>query len=273
MKSSLNFQATTSGPRARRKYLQGFTLIELLVVIAIIAILAAILFPVFGRARENARRASCQSNLKQIGLGLMQYVQDNNERVPVGCADKGTGGGDGQCVAGRDVVWMSAIQNYVKSTEVFTCPSADFEQADLVLSDSSLPGYPPKVSYTQAGSYLMNGWNYDAPTIGVKGPGAPTTTGVGTGMKLSSIKDPSRTIWVGDGNGSPWFSAKGATPPAIDPDDGNGYRSMGNKAYGASSGAFIERHLDTCSFLYGDGHVKSIGLDKVTASMLTVGED
>src|SRR4051812_17971231 len=63
---------------------RGFTLIELLIVIAIIAIIAAILFPVFARARENARRASCQSNLKQIGLAIMQYTQDNDERLPIG---------------------------------------------------------------------------------------------------------------------------------------------------------------------------------------------
>ena len=65
-----------------KQYRRGFTLIELLVVIAIIAILAAILFPVFARARENARRSSCLSNMKQIGLGMMQYSQDNDERYP-----------------------------------------------------------------------------------------------------------------------------------------------------------------------------------------------
>src|SRR5688572_31491078 len=67
----------------RKTALRGFTLIELLVVIAIIALLAAILFPVFARARENARRASCQSNLKQIGLGLVQYYQDFDESLVI----------------------------------------------------------------------------------------------------------------------------------------------------------------------------------------------
>src|SRR4028118_1183664 len=75
----------------RRAAHRGFTLIELLVVIAIIAILAAILFPVFARARENARRASCMSNLKQIGLGVMQYTQDWDERYPCNNQTNATG--------------------------------------------------------------------------------------------------------------------------------------------------------------------------------------
>jgi len=91
-------------PATRRK--SGFTLIELLVVIAIIAILAAILFPVFARARENARRSSCQSNEKQIALGFKQYIQDNNERYP---ASSG---------------WQTAIFDYTKSNAILKCPSA-----------------------------------------------------------------------------------------------------------------------------------------------------
>ena len=102
----------TSAPRLRRK---GFTLIELLVVIAIIAILAAILFPVFARARENARRASCSSNLKQIGLGMIQYSQDYDERlVPYRTGGPGT----------ASFVWPEIIQPYVKSTQLLICPSS-----------------------------------------------------------------------------------------------------------------------------------------------------
>src|SRR3954465_14115366 len=90
----------------------GFTLIELLVVIAIIAILAAILFPVFGRARENARRSSCQSNMKQIGIGLMQYVQDYDEPlVPNNI----------QYEVLRS--YAEILQPYIKSEQVFQCPS------------------------------------------------------------------------------------------------------------------------------------------------------
>jgi prepilin-type N-terminal cleavage/methylation domain-containing protein len=95
---------------------KGFTLIELLVVVAILALLAAILFPVFSRARENGKRASCQSNLKQIGLGILQYVQDYDERMPfvlIGATPSGT-------ASGR---WIHTVQPYFKSYALLRCPS------------------------------------------------------------------------------------------------------------------------------------------------------
>lgn len=91
----------------------GFTLIELLVVIAIIALLAAILFPVFARAREKARQSSCASNLKQIGLGCLQYAQDYDERYPN--YSPTTDGGVG--------TFRSNIYPYIKNSQVFSCPS------------------------------------------------------------------------------------------------------------------------------------------------------
>ncbi len=104
----------------------GFTLIELLVVIAIIAILAAILFPVFGRARENARRSSCQSNLKQLSLGWLQYAQDYDERV-VPWSANGTSGG-------YAFVWQEIVQPYIKSTQLLKCPSVDSETSTYTYS-------------------------------------------------------------------------------------------------------------------------------------------
>jgi len=100
--------------------LVGFTLIELLVVIAIIAILAAILFPVFARAREKAREASCQSNLKQIILACIMYKSDYDGRFPHNCTSSSNAG----CVApGWD--WREVTYPYTKNWQLYTCPSCE----------------------------------------------------------------------------------------------------------------------------------------------------
>jgi prepilin-type N-terminal cleavage/methylation domain-containing protein/prepilin-type processing-associated H-X9-DG protein len=102
---------------ATPRKLSGFTLIELLVVIAIIAILAAILFPVFAQAREKARQTSCLSNLKQMGLGMMMYAQDYDETMILNTRYYDTTSGD------RHGMWAMGIQSYIKNTLIFSCPS------------------------------------------------------------------------------------------------------------------------------------------------------
>jgi len=143
-------------------YRRGFTLIELLVVIAIIAILAAILFPVFARAREKARQSSCLSNLKQIGTAALSYCQDYDEMTPGhGCSwrDYSTSSGE--------TCWVAKVQPYCKNTQMFTCPS-----------DPNVYAAPGR-SQSGYGSNL----NYVAPRAG---------------RKIGDIQSPAETIWYAD---------------------------------------------------------------------------
>jgi prepilin-type N-terminal cleavage/methylation domain-containing protein len=144
------------------RHRKAFTLIELLVVVAIISLLAAILFPVFARARENARRVSCQSNLKQIALGILQYTQDYDERFPRGC-DPATPQNDTSMpgyyyVANnswtRVTHWMDFIFPYVKSIQVFSCPSAKKRPTGTTAVEANYtynPYVSKFVSYNTAG--------------------------------------------------------------------------------------------------------------------------
>ncbi len=104
----------------------GFTLIELLVVIAIIAILAAILFPVFQKVRENARRTACLSNTKQLGLGFIQYTQDFDEQLPY-------------CFYGAPQGWAGHLYPYVKSTGVFKCPDDSTNSYSSAGNNTAVP--------------------------------------------------------------------------------------------------------------------------------------
>ena len=219
---------------------QAFTLIELLVVIAIIAILAAILFPVFARARENARRSSCQSNLKQIGLGLVQYSQDYDEKFVRNWY--GPGGFDPSGPTNGRYKWMDAIQPYIKSTQLFTCPS-NSNGLTAGATGNFIPALQlPADSDQNYGSYGINSAYYGI--ANVKGPA--------NDLSLSAVDEPATTIWAGDGNGS-YQVAWDTASPAVGTIGST--RSIGTGTL--TNGSLVDRHLETCNVLYVDGHVKS----------------
>ncbi|RYG68787.1 DUF1559 domain-containing protein [bacterium] len=252
---------------------RAFTLIELLVVVAIIAILAAILFPVFGRARENARRSSCQSNLKQIGLGLMQYTQDYDETLPL--TNFGQNGGnystyrsDGLCYK-----WMDAIYPYIKSEQLFNCPSAP---------TTILPykhHAPSTIAYTgyQYGSYFANAmYKSTADNLPYKSPvsyGGDGGGGLIPPRRLAEVVDTSQTIFCLDGGrwdgtawggdfGFPYITTWDSGWSPIFSDTG-GYKSVTN-----TDMAMPARHLETINILWCDGHVKSMKLDSLMSPVV-----
>ncbi len=251
--------ANSSRP-AQRVGTKAFTLIELLVVIAIIAILAAILFPVFARARENARRSSCQSNLKQIGLGMLQYTQDYDEKlVKVWYGNQGY---QATQADGSKYKWMDAIFPYVKSEQIFSCPS---DALDNNAPYKYFKNLTASNTGTEYGSYRINN-AYGATTA------SPSTTPP-CNVSLSTLQAPATTAWVFDSVGSPSQNAangrgawifwpdSGSQPNGIDP--GSNPKTFGWS--GSDVGRVIERHLDTTNVLFTDGHVKSMKLDALTA--------
>ena len=235
----------------KRKTTPGFTLIELLVVIAIIAILAAILFPVFARARENARRSSCMSNLKQIGLGLIQYSQDYDETL----VRTNYGSSDGASNA-TDWKWMDSIYPYVKSTQVFSCPS-DSSRTNSATYVYNQPGVGG--GGNNFGSYGLNRYDHTVSSVVyAQGPGRTT------GVSLAAVSDAAGTLWSADshdfssGNNFDYrFSFNAANPPTLA--NPGSFRVLRRAdTFGGDVG---ERHLETTNVLFVDGHVKALKLN------------
>ena len=245
-------------PPQRKTISQGFTLIELLVVIAIIAILAAILFPVFGRARENARRSSCMSNLKQLGLGMIQYTQDFDEKYPQPAVpddgDYGAlwpddfpvnaySGGTGPDLTynpNSPLSWAAVILPYTKSTQIMSCPS--LKRVDYWADTYAIE---MNVSYTYN---KLLAWN-----------------------SLSSIVNPSASIMMHEGFGSFGLTSVVTSFPVVDtsvvPYGPKTPYKLTNiedscywyKNFGPEDPLLFDRvHLGTAPFLYNDGHVKAI---------------
>ncbi len=220
---------------------QAFTLIELLVVIAIIAILASILFPVFARARENARRTSCLSNLKQVGLAFMQYTQDYDERYPLPVWQTNFPNDVNTLVAQSPRVpgtpadafsstanysWKDFVYPYVKNLQVFICPSW-------------VNPYPTSTAWSKAASYgynqLVGGWK--------SGTGKAESF---EPRKLSDVLRPAEIVMVLD------FPYVGDTNPSA-------YCSTGSSGFLNPTSTYHEimwPHFKGGTVMFTDGHVK-----------------
>jgi len=235
----------------RCKFSKAFTLIELLVVIAIIAILAAILFPVFAKVREKARQTSCLSNTKQMGLAFMQYSQDNDEKNPCG-VNWYYPGGNG---------WAGQVYAYVKSKKVFLCPSdstGDAEHSSYAYnSNNTNPTGASVDSYSIAkynapaktvlvfevqGNYFgaTDGWDVSTDANDHTGSGGYSPAGFG----------------ISGSNNAYVVSGAGAFNSPVNLIMATGYlrgvKPVDYPRFNAPKG----RHTDGSNFLMADGHSK-----------------
>ena len=231
---------------SEKRSFKGFTLIELLVVIAIIAILAAILFPVFQKVRENARRASCESNEKQLALGFTQYTQDADERMPNGI----NGGGRG---------WAGEIYPFVKSAGVYKCPD-DPTPAVSNPPNPNLPNYKSTDSVVSYGMNAMLGGG--RPGGSLSGQSSPSNTVLLWEAKRAEADfvTPQNDVISPSGNGGDccagWIDTNNnaGSDPNFDTGVMGSPPRTGNIAW--YGGKTVGRHSDGAVFVMADGHAK-----------------
>ena len=228
-----------------RKPMRGFPLIELLVVIAIIAILAAILFPVFAKARERAKTTACISNLKQIGLAVMTYTDDYDGTYPKNRNYPGIPG----------YTWKRAIYPYVKSFEAFKCPSVTTPYNDIntntVPGDESntMPQYRTDKSQWMPASYAYCGGFFHEASSGSERP-----------RRTSEVKEPAGTLFIINSRLAlpdlgPWTMDWGTNTSAPKHTGEISYGNGANYKFGAYAS-----HNGRIPFVMADGHVAALKL-------------
>jgi prepilin-type N-terminal cleavage/methylation domain-containing protein len=199
-------QSSHRRPRA------GFTLIELLVVIAIIAILAAILFPVFAQARAQARKTTCISNTKQISLAVLMYVQDYDETLPLlfqknnSATDVGFGG------AGAPLTWHNTVQPYTKNWQLYICPDSGLPKSDPAASIDPFSNYGMTTKSSLGGYASFTDYWYTGVAVAWNGLGGALndngrwTVSAGSGSSsLAAIAQPASMTLVSEaGEPSQW---------------------------------------------------------------------